>query len=70
MVADSIPELKNLSLAKKRRLIAELLDEVYGEAVTEPVVVKALEARMAHARRNPASVRSWEDVKVRIRRKR
>ena len=67
MVTETIPQLKSLSLAKKRRLISELLDEVYGEPVQEPELAEALAARLAHARRNPSSVRSWAGVKARLR---
>ena len=67
MVADTIPQLKSLSLTGKRRLICELLDEVYGEPVREPELAGALAARLAHARRHPSSVRKWADVKARLR---
>jgi expansin (peptidoglycan-binding protein) len=69
MVTETIPQLKTLSLAKKRRLIAELLDEVFGAPVQERTVAAALTARVAHYRRNPGSARSWAAVKTRLRRK-
>jgi hypothetical protein len=69
MVADSIPQLKSLSLAKKRRLIAELLDEVYGVPVEEREIVGALNTRVEHFRQNPGSARSWDGVKARLKKK-
>jgi hypothetical protein len=65
MIAETIPQLKTLPLDKKRRLIAELLDEVFGEPVRE----RALTARVAHFRQHPGSARSWASVKNRLRRK-
>jgi hypothetical protein len=70
MLAETIPQLKTFSVAKKRRLIAELIDEVYGEPVRNPSVAAALTARVDHYRRNPGSARSWATVKARLRRKR
>ena len=67
MVTETIPQLKSLSLAKKRRLIAELLDDVFGEQVREPELAGALAARLAHFRRNPDSARNWTEVKARLR---
>ena len=69
MVTETIPQLKRLSLAKKRKLIAELVDEVYGEPVKEVVLARALEARIDHYRQNPESARSWSAVKARLRRR-
>ena len=69
MVTETIPQLKSLSLAKKRVLIAELLGEVFGEPVQEPELADALAARIAHFRRNPGSGRSWADVKAKLRSK-
>jgi hypothetical protein len=67
MVTDTIPQLKALSLAKKRRLISELLDEVFGHPVREPELAAALAARIEHFRKNPGSARSWSAVKARLR---
>ncbi len=69
MLADSIPQLKTLSLAKKRKLISELVDEVFGEPVRERALSKALDARLEHFRRNPGSAKTWESVKARLRRR-
>ena len=69
MITETIPQLKTLSLDKKRRLIAELLDEVFGEAVRERVLSAALTARVAHFRRHPGSARNWTSVKNRLLRK-
>lgn len=67
MIAETIPQLKGLSLTKKRRLISELLDEVFGEPVREPELAAALAGRVAHFRKNPGSARSWASVKARLR---
>jgi len=67
MIADTIPQLKALSVSTKRRLIAELLDEIYGEPVREAALAKALDARRAHFRRNPGTAKSWAEVKARLR---
>ena len=69
MVTETIPQLKSLSLAKKRVLISELLGEVFGEPVQEPEVSAALEARLAHYRGHPGSARNWTEVKAGLRRK-
>ena len=69
MITETIPQLKTLSLDKKRRLIAELLDEVFGEAVRERVLSGALTARVAHFRQHPGSARNWTSVKNRLLRK-
>jgi len=66
MVGDSIPQLKKLSRAKKRKLIGELIDEVFGEPVRERVPSKALTARLDHYRRNPESAKTWASVKARF----
>ena len=70
MVTETIPQLKTLSLSQKRRLIAELVDEVYGEPVQEEELAEALEERVAHYRQHPASARSWSEEKARLRRRR
>ena len=67
MIADTIPQIKTLSVARKRRLIAELLDELYGDPVREGELAKALAERTAHFRRNPGSARRWAKVKARLR---
>ena len=67
-VTGTIPQLKSLSLAKKRPLISGLLGEVFGEPVVEPDLADALAARVAHYRRNPDSGRTWAEVKARLRR--
>lgn len=69
MVTETIPQLRTLSLAKKRRLIAELVSDVFGNEVQEPELVSALAARVAHYRKDRRSARSWAEVKTRLRRK-
>lgn len=67
MVSDAIPQLKTLSAAQKRKLVAELIDELWGEPVTDPKIVRALSVRLAHYRKNPQSARPWSEVKKRLR---
>lgn len=67
MVMETIPQLRKLSAAKKRRLIEELIDDAYGEPVKEPKVKRALQQRLAHARRNPGTVKTWAEVKAGLR---
>lgn len=69
MVSDAIPQLKKLSLARKRRLIAELVEEVYGEPVRGGAVSNALDARVKYFREKPDSARTWTEVKARLRRR-
>jgi hypothetical protein len=67
MVTDTIPQLRSLSLAKKRLLISELVDEVFGGSVREPELAGSLAARLAHYRKHPQTARSWADVKAGLR---
>ena len=67
MVTETIPQLKTLSAARKRRLIEELIAEAYGEPVKEPQLKRALQRRVAHARRNPETTISWSEVKAGLR---
>jgi hypothetical protein len=67
MVTETIPQLKSLSLAKKRLLISELLAEVYGEPVRDREVSDALSARLKHYRENPGTAKTWTEVKARLR---
>lgn len=67
MVADAIPQLKTFSVAQKRKLVAELIEELWGEPVTEPKLMRALSARLARYRKNPSSARPWSEVKKRLR---
>jgi hypothetical protein len=67
MVTETIPQLKTLSAARKRRLIEELIAEAYGEPVKEPKLENALRRRLAHARRNPGTIKSWAEVKAGLR---
>ncbi len=70
MVTETIPQLKTLSLAKKRHLIEELIAEVYGEPVKDEPIASALAARVKHYKNNPESGKSWSEVKARLRTKR
>ena len=69
MIAERIPELKNLSLEEKLALAGELWDEVIASADSLPPRsdhVRILEERLAEYRRNPQDVSTWEEVKQRI----
>ena len=69
MIAERIPELKNLTLEEKLALAGELWDEVLASADTLPPRrdhVQILEERLAEYKRNPQDVATWEEVKQRI----
>jgi putative addiction module component (TIGR02574 family) len=70
MVTETIPQLRALSLAKKRILISELVDEVYGSPVEDKALTAALNERIANYHANPSSAKSWTEVKARLRKKR
>ncbi len=67
MVTATVPQLKTLSLSKKRHLIEELVAEVYGEPVKDEPIASALAARVKHFKNNPESGKSWAEVKARRR---
>ena len=70
MIADKIPDLKNLSAEEKVALACELWEEI--EAHPErffPVRedhIKILQERLEEYERNPQNTISWEEVKKRI----
>lgn len=69
MISETIPHWKKLSLAKKRRLISEMVDEVYGEPVQKADLADALQTRIDHYHRHPGSARTWVSVKARLRKR-
>ena len=69
MIAEKIPQLKQLSMDEKLILIGELWEELAAEPDAFPVRddhMKVLQQRLEHYRRNPTDVHAWEDVKRRI----
>ena len=68
MIADKIPELKNLTRAEKVALATELWDEIAGEVESYPVRadhVKILQESLAEYERNPQNTIPWEEVRKR-----
>ena len=66
MIADKIPELKNLTRAEKVALATELVQEINGELELFPVRadhVKILEESLAEYERNPQNTIPWEEVR-------
>jgi putative addiction module component (TIGR02574 family) len=69
MIAERIPELKNLTSEEKLILVGELWDDLAENPEAFPVRedhVRLLRDRLEHYRRNPQDVRAWEEVKARI----
>ncbi len=69
MIAEKIPELKNLSAEEKLILVGELWDELAEHPSAFPRRedhVKLLQERLEHYRKNPEDVIAWEEVKARI----
>jgi putative addiction module component (TIGR02574 family) len=69
MIAEKIPELKNLSVEEKLMLVGELWDDLAAHPEAFPLRedhLKLLRERLEHYRRNPEDVVAWEDVKSRI----
>ncbi len=69
MIAERIPELKNLSPDEKLILIGELWDELAAHPEAFPARedhIKILRERLEHHRQHPQDVVAWEDVKARI----
>jgi putative addiction module component (TIGR02574 family) len=69
MIAERIPELKNLSSEEKLILVGELWDELAAHPEAFPPRedhVKLLKERLEHFRQHPGDVVAWEKVKARI----
>ena len=69
MVAEKIPQPKNLSSEEKLILVGELWDQLAADPNAFPKRddhVKVLEERLTHFRAHPNDVIAWEDVKRRI----
>ena len=69
MIAEKIPELKNLSQADKLILVGELWDELAAQPAAFPPRedhIRLLRERLEHYRLHPEDVVAWEEVKARI----
>jgi len=69
VIAETIPQLKQLSVEEKLILVGELWDELASQKDAFPARedhIKLLEERLEQYRKNPQDVRAWEDVKRRI----
>ena len=69
MIADKIPELKNLSAEEKLTLACELWEEIEERPELLPVRedhLKILRERLEEYDRNPENTIPWEEVKKRI----
>ena len=69
MIAERIPELKNLSTDEKLILVGELWDELANNPNGFPPRedhIKILRERLDEYRQNPTDLDSWETVKARI----
>jgi putative addiction module component (TIGR02574 family) len=66
MIAERIPQLKNLTSEEKLILLGELWDQLAADPAAFPKRddhVKLLESRLVHLREHPDDTRAWEDVK-------
>ena len=69
MIAEKIPELKNLSPDEKLILVGELWDELAAHPDAFPPRedhIKLLRERLKHYRQHPEDVVAWENVKAQI----
>ena len=69
MIADRIPELKNLSAEEKLTLASELWDEIAEHPELLPARedhVRILQARLAEHERDPRNTIPWHEVKNRL----
>ena len=69
MIAERIPELKNLSPEEKLILVGELWEELANCADAFPPRedhISLLKDRLDHYRQHPEDAVAWSDVKARI----
>lgn len=69
MIAERIPELKNLSAEEKLLLVRELWDELAANPDAIPPRndhIKLLQERLTEYRQHPHNAVAWEQVKARI----
>ena len=68
MIIERFPELLNLSDEERIQLSDELTETVFiDEPVTDPEIIKLLEARQAEYRRDPSTARPWSEVRKELR---
>lgn len=69
MIAETIPELQNLSSQDKLILAGELCEELCDESGSEtpdPAIVQILEERWQDYLKNPEKVFTWDQIKTRL----
>jgi putative addiction module component (TIGR02574 family) len=69
MIAETIPQLKNLSREEKLILVEEIWNELASDPEAFPPRedhIQIVRERMAHFRENPDSASPWNEVKARI----
>jgi len=69
VIAEKIPELKDLSPEEKLILVGELWEELASQPDAFPPRedhIKLLKERLEHYRQHPDDVVAWEQVKTRI----
>ena len=70
MIAEQIPQIKNLTPAQKLQLAGELRDELLVcDDLPEPDwAINELKRRLEHHRQNPEAGKPWPEVRDSIRR--
>lgn len=71
MIAETIPQIKDLTTEQKLLLAAELWDEAANEQTiweTDPAFITSLEKQLEEYRRDPSAGLTWEQVKARVQR--
>jgi len=69
VIAERIPELKDLSPEEKLILVGELWEELASQPDAFPPRedhIKLLKERLEHYRQHPDDIVAWEQVKTRI----
>jgi putative addiction module component (TIGR02574 family) len=69
MIAERIPELKNLTPAEKLILVGEIWEDLVAQPDAFPPRedhIRLLKERLERYRSNPDDVVAWEDLKARI----
>ncbi len=65
MIAEQFPEIMALSVADRRMLAYEILEEPENRAFDD-AVEKLLDERMAEYERNPSTAVPWDEFKKRL----
>lgn len=68
MIVERFPEIAELSLEEKKRLMNELWDEISRSYLErpDPAIVELLDERWRHYEENPETVMSVEEFRRRI----